>query len=133
MSYFIYELRNNDQVFYIGLTSNLTNRLKFHKQKFGKDVTIHAIEKVQNRAEAFAREIFWMNKYESSGVKLSSKKAGRPTLADPETRKVVIRTTCRAEDQEKAKRAIDRLTSDTPLMIAYADGAVLIVEAGSIK
>jgi len=62
---------------------------------------------------------------------MAVKKMGRPPVKASE-RKVEVKTTAQYKHRAKAKKAIDKIVKDIPLMIAYADGNAIIVENANL-
>ena len=56
---------------------------------------------------------------------MNKKPQGRPPKS-PEERKVVIKTTVMRKHEEEGKKAIDKLSSDTDGMLAYANGKAIL-------
>lgn len=66
---YVYALKRNDVIFYIGQTTgDPETRLKQHQQRFGKDITISVIEEVslkyiQGYRNLNKAEIVWIKHY----------------------------------------------------------------------
>ena len=71
--YYIYILIENDIPFYVGKTNDLQQRLKNHKQKFKKNITIEEIDKVDDWK---FWEIFYIDLFKSWGFNLLNKNKG---------------------------------------------------------
>lgn len=72
--YFIYGLFKNDQLFYIGVTTDVSKREMDHKRAYGKDVALQTLEEYYGSYKvALVLEEFWIKKQLDLGVDLINK------------------------------------------------------------
>lgn len=73
--YFIYGLYNAMGLFYVGITSDLAQRLRSHKVKYGQHITLQVLDTYSGSEDAaLSLESFWIKKMRDLGFVLDNKK-----------------------------------------------------------
>ena len=71
--YYIYTLREDKNVFYIGKTNNIHTRFKNHKINLGKNIIMEILDVVEDWR---FWETYWIQQFKTWGFKLINKNDG---------------------------------------------------------
>lgn len=70
----IYLLRDGDRVFYVGCTTNVSQRLAKHRWRWGREIEMEVLEETDENWKV--REVYWIAKLRAAGHPLLNKKRG---------------------------------------------------------
>lgn len=89
MIYYIYTLANNNGIFYVGKTNNISKRLANHKITYGKDIKLEILSETLDSWKE--EEKYWIEQLKGWGFNLKNKNqgGGGPDFNSEETRLLI--------------------------------------------